>query len=457
MPRNRLIDAAMIAILLAGGVGVSAPTASAADVESDQQQPAFPDLEAEGWLLHGQTTYIVQGHPKFKSPYAGQNSMTNDTRFRGGVSAGPVLGRKLWSGAEFVINPEMDVGSGLSDSVGVAGFPNNEAFRAGSTYPKFTIPRLYLKQVIGFGGAEEDIAADQLQFAEKQDVHRLTVWAGKFSVWDVFDDNKYAHDARLQFMNWVLVGNGAIDFAADARGYTDGVALDYNREGWAARLGYVQVSKDVNAKRLDDHVLDGWQILGELEQRYTLFGRAGKLRELGMVDRTRSITYQPAYGTAGPVNATDPLPGFRRYRPNYGFGLNAEQALTDDLGLFARLGWNPGHVQEFMFTEVDRHVSVGLSLKGTAWDRGDDTVGVAVAVNGLSDRHRSFYAAGNTGFIVGDGRLRYRPEEIAELYYQLEVVKGVQLTADYQLVVNPGYNADRGPISILGFRAHAQF
>jgi high affinity Mn2+ porin len=351
----------------------------------------------------------------------------------------------------------MDIGAGLSDSVGVAGFPNNEAFRAGSTYPKFTIPRLYVKQVIGFGGAREDIASDQLQFAETLDTHRLTITAGKLSVWDVFDDNKYAHDARQQFMNWVLVGNGAIDFAADARGYTDGIALDYNREHWAARLGWFQTAKEVNAKRLDDHILDAYQVLGELEERYALFDRAGKLRELMMIDRTRSITYQTSYDTGGPVSATDPLPAFRRYRVTYGVGLNAEQAITEDLGAFARLSWNPGRVQEFTFTEVDRHASLGLSLKAAFWDRPDDTVGVAGAINGLSDRHRGFYAAGNTGFIVGDGRLRYRPEQILETYYQLQVVEGFQLTADYQLVANPGYNADRGPISIFGFRAHAQF
>src|SRR5690349_13808483 len=212
-------------------VGIVASAAAAAEPDP----PTFAELEADGWLLHGQATYIVQGHPKFRSPYAGAGSMTNDKRFRGGVSAGPVVGRKLWDGAEFVVNPEMDIGSGLSDSVGAAGLSNSEAFRAGSTYPKFTIPRLYLKQVIGFGGAREDIPSDQLQFAETLDTHRLTVTAGKIAVWDIFDDNKYAHDGRQQFMNWVLVGNGAIDFAADARGYTDGIALDYNRERWAAR------------------------------------------------------------------------------------------------------------------------------------------------------------------------------------------------------------------------------
>jgi len=415
------------------------------------------DLEAEGWLVHGQTTYVLQDHPRFRSPYTGPDSLTSDTRARQTLSADAVFGRRLWNGAEFYVSPELDVGSGLNSSTGVAGALNNEAFRLASDYPKITIPRLFIRQVIGFGGVQEHLDGDQLQFDEMVDVERLTVTAGKISVWDIFDDNAYAHDARTQFLNWALVGNGAVDFAADARGFTPGVALDYNRADWAVRTGVFQVSRDVNGKNLDDHILDGYQVLLEIEERFQLFDRPGKLRELGMVDRTRAIDYQTSYGGLTGVNAADPLPGFRRYRENGGLGLNLEQEVADELGLFSRLGWNPGRVQEFMYTEIDWHASLGLSLKGGRWSRPDDTVGLAGLVNGLSDHHRRFLEAGNTGFIVGDGRLNYATEQVVETYYDVALLKGANLAVNYAFVNNPGYNADRGPASVFSLRLHVEF
>jgi high affinity Mn2+ porin len=446
------------ALLLAAMVPVRAEDASPTDSRGLLERAgALQDaLEADGWLVHGQTTYIVQDRAQFRSPYRGPLSLTSDTRARMTLSADAVLGRKLWQGGEFFVSPELDIGSGLNNSTGVAGALNNEAFRLSSADPKITIPRLFLRQTFGLGGAREHLDADQLQFAESVDVERITVTGGKVSVWDIFDQNSYAHDARTQFINWALVGNGAIDFAADARGYTVGAAAEYNRADFAARLGAFQVARDVNGKHLDDHVFEGWQILGELEERFRVFERPAKLRELVMLDRTRSITYQ-AYPTLAPISASDPLPALRRYREAYGLGLNYEQELATDLGFFARLSYNPGKVQEFMFTEIDRHASLGVSLKGGRWDRPDDTLGFAGLINGLSDHHRAFNAAGNVGFIIGDGRLNYKPEEILETYYDFQLLRGVTLMLDYQFVANPGYNADRGPVSVFAFRFHAEF
>lgn len=417
---------------------------------------ARDDLEAAGWLLQGQLTYIQQGHPNFRSPYQGANSLTNDKRTRETLSFGPLIGRRLWEGAALYFNPEFDQGFGLDSTVGVAGFPNGEAFRSGTLAPRLNYPRLFIRQVIGLGGAKEAIERDQLQFADNVDINRLTLTAGKLSVFDLFDDNRYSHDPRTQFMNWALMDAGAVDFAADAKGFTTGIAADYNREFWAARLGVFQVSKNPNSKPLDAHVLQGWQILGELEQRYSLFYRPGRIRELGMVDRTRAIVYG-AFADLAPVNAADPLPGARNYRQNYGAALNLEQELADDLGLFSRLSWNPGRSQEFMFTEIDRSATLGLSLKGLRWNRPDDTVGLAGVINTLSGAHREFFAAGNLGFMVGDGRLNYAPEQIVESYYDFQLHKGVDFTLDYQFVNNPGYNADRGPVSIFAVRFHVEY
>jgi high affinity Mn2+ porin len=463
----RSIGAVGLALAVAALISAALPAARAQESGSQesggiagiaqslsQQRDA---LEADGWLVHGQFTFIEQFHPGFRSPYQGSDSLTPGASGRETMTFGPVFGRQLWDGAEFYINPEWDQGEGLNSSTGSAGVPNNEAFRVGKTDPILTIPRLFVRQVIGLGGPQEQLDADTLQFAELVDVERITLTAGKISVWDLFDDNKYAHDARTQFLNWALVGNGAVDYAADARGFTNGVAAEYNNAGWALRSGIFQVSKFVNGKTLDTEINNGWQALTELEERFKLFDRPGKLRELAMVDRTNAITYQASYGDLGPVNAADPLPGFRHYRPSFGFGLNLEQELTDDLGMFMRASWNPGQVQEFMFTEIDHNVSGGLSLTGTRWGRPSDTIGLAGMVNGLSDHHREFLEAGNTGFIVGDGALNYATEQVLETYYDWSLFKGASVALDYQFIDNPGYNADRGPVSIFALRLHAEF
>ena len=462
---RRLAPALLGVALVSGALSASLPAAAAPPGSPlrdgggllDQIGDLRDDLEADGWLMHGQFTFIDQFHPGFRSPYVGPDSLTPGARGRETISFGPVLGRKLWDGAAVFVNPEWDQGFGLNSSTGVAGFPNNEAFRVGKTDPTLTVPRLFVRQVIGLGGPQETLDGDQLQFAGPVDVERITVTAGKISVWDIFDDNKYAHDARTQFENWVLVGNGAVDFAADARGYTEGVAVEYNNAWFAARTGMFEVSKETNAKPLNDTWGQAWQSLNELEERWRLGTHPGALRELVMVDRTDAVDYQSTYGNLGPVSVTQPLYGFRRYRVNYAFGLNAEQEITDDLGAFARASWNPGRVQEFMYTEVDSEAQTGLSLKGNRWGRVDDTVGLAGVINMLSSRHRAFYEAGNIGFIVGDGQLNYKPEEIVEAYYDAQIVKGANLGLDYQFIANPGYNADRGPVSIIGVRVHLEF
>ena len=137
--------------------------------------------------------------------------------------------------------------------------------------------------------------------------------------------------------------------------------------------------------------------------------------------------------------------------------LNAEQAVTDDLGLFSRLSWNDGRNEIMSFTDIDGSLSVGAALKGTQWGRPDDTVGLAGAVNAWSDSHRDFIAAGGLGILIGDGRLNYRTERILEAYYSYSLWKQVKLTFDYQFIGNPAYNADRGPVSVFAARLHAEY
>jgi high affinity Mn2+ porin len=144
----------------------------------------------------------------------------------------------------------------------------------------------------------------------------------------------------------------------------------------------------------------------------------------------------------------------RAYRIKYGFGLSWDQEITKDLGVFARLGWNDGQSESWAFTEIDQSASLGFLLKGSQWHRPKDEFGLALVANGLSNAHRDYLAAGGIGFIIGDGRLHYAPEEIVELYYNYELREGINVAADLQGVNHPAYNQDRGPVAIFAVRVH---
>jgi high affinity Mn2+ porin len=103
-------------------------------------------------------------------------------------------------------------------------------------------------------------------------------------------------------------------------------------------------------------------------------------------------------------------------------------------------------------------ISTGLSLNGASWDRKDDTVGLAFETGGISGAAQRYFALGGLGILIGDGRLdNYSREDVAEVYYAAQLRAGIQATLDYQFIANPAYNADRGPVSVLGFRLHAEF
>ena len=163
---------------------------------------------------------------------------------------------------------------------------------------------------------------------------------------------------------------------------------------------------------------------------------------------------QLAQSTGTSVN----IAAVRSYRGRAGASLNLEQQLTTDLGAFARLGKAGGNVEAYEFTDIDRTVSAGLSLQGTRWHRPDDTLGLAAINNGISAARERFLNAGGLGILVGDGRLPHPgPEQIVETCYALAVLKGAHLSIDYQWINHPAYNRDRGPVSVVAVRLHAQF
>ncbi|MDB5414458.1 MAG: putative exported protein of unknown function [Rubritepida sp.] len=429
---------------------------------SPAQEPAwFPGLasrqallEDAGWLIHGQATFVEQGNAAFRSPYRGPNSLQPAAMQRNTFSSDLILGRRLWEGAEVVVDGQVIRGYGLSGTRGVAAFPNGEAFRIGSEVPAGFIPRAFFRQTIGLSADAVPPDGDQLRFNRPLPRERITITAGKFSVLDVFDDNRYAHDPRTQFLNWAFVGGGAFDYANDAKGFTNGIAAEWEDGSWGVRLGGFQVARRINSLSLDPQPGRGWQALAQLDHFHELGGRPGAVRLLGGLSRTRSQTY--AALLAGDIEATNESPR-GGYRIKQMLTLNMEQEVSDSLGAFVRFSWNDGRSQQWMYTQMDWAASAGISMRGTAWERPYDVVGLAGNIGGLSSGQRRFLEAGGLGFILGDGRLNYRPEIATELYYDAPVAPGMNIAANIQIITNPGHNADRGPVVVFGGRLRTAF
>lgn len=429
-------------------LGLSAPC-KAADATA-------PD-DASWWAVHGQFTTVGQYHGAFTSPYAGVNSL--DAGSVGNTTADATLFATalLWAGGELDVNPEIDQGFGLSNTVGMAGYPSGEAYKVGAGTPYFRLQRAYVRQLVdvsgGVGAGLQSNGQDHAHAPGRQVI--LTV--GKFSVVDVFDTNALAHDPRGDFLNWSIIDAGAFDYAADAWGYTWGGSAEWVNPAWTLRGGLFNLSTVPNGKRLN-HELQQYEALSELELPYRLGAQTGKLKILAYTNRGRMGSYRDAVQQAQATGAAPDTGLVRRFASRAGWALNIEHHLNDDVGLFARVSGNQGGQEAYEFTEINRSISAGLSVAGSSWLRPQDTVGVAMAFNGLSSAARAYFAAGGPGILIADGRLPHAgSEDIFESYYALCVREGIKLALDYQFVEHPAYNKDRGPVRIVGLRFHAEF
>jgi high affinity Mn2+ porin len=414
-------------------------------------------IDPSSWNVHGQLTFTEQGYPAFRSPYQGPNSLTGANQIQNTTSATAYLGYRPRDGTEIYVNPELMQGFGLDNTLGVAGFPNGEAQKSNFPMPRIDIARVFVRQTFGLGGEQETIEDGPNQLAGRQDISRITVTAGRFAVLDIFDGNTYSHDPRVDFLNWNMYCCGSYDVTMDKIGYTWGAAAELNQKSWAIRAGYFLVPVVSNVNSYDTLIPEHGEYIGELELRYSLFSQPGKLRLIGWANIANMGSYADALAMPVTTPNYPDITQTRRVRTNYGFVVNLEQAITSDLGVFSRATWSPGLVEIIGWTDCDESLSFGTVLKGNAWGRPDDKIGVAGVVEGLSPIARAFFAAGGLGILIGDGQLNYRPEQILEAYYAYSLNKWATLTFDYQFIANPGYNADRGPVSIFSGRLHAQF
>jgi high affinity Mn2+ porin len=424
------------------------------------------------WNWHVQNTDIVQGDPGFPAKYSGPASLNRTGNVKETISLDLFAGVRLWRGAEAHVDGLMWQGFGLSTTHGIEAFPNGDAFKTGTKPSNLTFARLFLRQTVGLGGEQEDVPDNQLTLAGRQDISRLTFTLGRFTPTDVIDRNTYAHDPETQFMNWALVTNLAWDYGQDTVGYTTGLAVELNQPNWALRYTFFTMPPYHNFENIgsgdsgDDQYLmwparggygpflRSWAMAAEFERRYSISSHPGAIRGLAWLNEADMASYDAATSillAKGPGADISPA---QAYRYKYGFGLNWEQEIAKNAGIFSRLGWNDGKTQAMEYTDANWTASLGVSVKGNRWQRPGDTVGLAGVLSGASRQQQKFLAAGGVGILDGDGALTYGSEKVVETYYDFQIWKTIHVAVDYQFISNPAFNRDRGPVSVFGGRLH---
>jgi high affinity Mn2+ porin len=420
-------------------------------------------MDADRVNFHAQTTFVEQAYPTFRSPFEGINSLPATAEGRETFDATLYAGVRLWQGAELWFNPEVDQGFGLADTHGAAGFPSGESYKLGADFPYARIQRTFVRQTIDLGGDTQKVDADINQFAGSQTADRLVLMIGRFAVVDLFDTNKYANNPKTDFLNWTIINAGTFDYAGDGWGYTYGAAAEWYQDRWTVRAGIFDLSATPAGGisplgGVLDPTFDQFQLVGEIEERHELWGQPGKIKITGFLSRGRAGKFADAVALAELTGQPAAINAVRAYTSRPGISLNLEQQVSENIGVFARAGWADGEVEPWDFTDVDRTVSGGLSLSGKVWGRSEDTLGIAGAINGISSVHEAFLNAGGLGILVGDGQLPHPGlEQVIETYYSYALSRSTRLTADYQLIANPAYNTDRGPVNVFTGRFHWQF
>jgi len=421
------------------------------------QDPSF-----EEFMLRGQSTYINQYKSSFASALPdGPNSLARGAETSYTWTNTVFFGWRAQKDLEFYFVPEMNVGIPFSALAGMGGFTNGEVTRAAGSSPSIYRQKLFLRKTFNEGDLTEVVAADVDQLKGLVSRNRWVLTAGNFSNLDVFDDNAYAKDPRTQFMNWGNMTYAAYDYAADARGYGWGVALEWYKENWALRLSRMTGPKLPNGLPVDFQIGKHFGDQLEIERSHYLMSQAGKSRFIVWHDRAKVANFSDAlaYGLANP-NLTN-----RQWisqvrtgeKDKYGLGFNVEQQINESLGVFARAMRADGKTETYAFTEVDASLALGAVMNGSSWGRGLDFVGVSYLQNKLSEERQNYLRNGGISFFIGDGYLGYKPELILETFYSLSLGKKTALTFDVQSVRNPAYNSLRGPVMVTGFRLHTEF
>jgi high affinity Mn2+ porin len=438
---------------------VQTSTGSPDEKEKGDAVTMFPHSETSRYWISGQANIILQWHPSFPAKYSGPNSLHSKAENATSKVFTLYLGYQLTQTTEVFLDSESASGHGIGEALGLAGFTNLDVVRNPQLSHTPYLARAMIRQIIPLSSDRVTAERGIFALATTLPARRIEIRAGKFSMVDFFDVNTWGQDSHLQFLNWTVDNNGAYDYAANTRGYTDGVMLEYDDHWFSARFAETLMPKVANGINLDADVTRARAENFEAEARGNLFmRRAGVLRFLSYLNHADMGNYEEAIRDALISHTVPDIIATRRHgRHKYGFGLNFEQELPGKIGVFGRLGWSDGHNESFAYTEVDRTFEIGGFTTGERWRRRNDRAGVAFVVNGIVAAHQQYLALGGKGFLLGDGALTYGPEKIFEGFYTAHIWRGIFGSFDLHHINNPGYNKDRGPVVVPGVRLHVDF
>ena len=447
----------------------SSPGQAAEDAQQTRQQPdsnpqsMFPHPETTRWWLSGQINIIPQGHGDFRALYSGPNSLNPKGETRTSRIFTLYTAYRLTNSMDAVFDLEEASGNGISNSMGLAGYPNIDVVRTpGQGSPLSAAPyvaRAIFRYVLPLSDESDDADIGPLGVIKSLPAKRMEFRIGKVSLADFIDVNAVGSDSHFQFMNWTIVNNGAWDYAADTRGYTYAAILEYDDRSWAVRFAEAMMPTVANGISLDGDLARARGENLELELHPNVFAqKPTQVRLLSYVNHANMGDYREAVDLflAGKTATPDVVATRQEGTVKYGFGINLEQQMSPHMRAFARFGWNEGRHESFAYTEVNQTVSLGADYAGDEWHRQNDKVGLAFVSNGISGDHQEYLKLGGLGFLLGDGTLTYGRENIFEGYYNVHFWRGLYGAIDLQHVDNPGYNRDRGPVWVPGLRLHIE-
>jgi hypothetical protein len=438
------------------------PAAPAAPASTDHLT-LFPHSDKARYWISGQANVVMQWHSRFAAQYSGPDSLTPWAQSATTHILTLYTGLELTHSTEVFADMEDATGSGIGNANGLAGYTNIDSVRLANGVALSKGPylaRFMLRQIIPLTGERVDADRDELHLATSLPARRIEFRVGKFDMVDFFDQNTYGSDPHLQFLNWTVDSNGAYDYAANTRGYTDGALVEYIDHWWTLRFAEALMPKTANGTYLDADIARARAENLELEARGKLIAhRAGTVRLLSYLNNANMGNYEKAIAEFLNHETTTPnvVATRQQGRHKYGFGLNLEQQITPDVGVFGRLGWSDGRNESFAYTEDDRTAEFGGFAMGSSWHRHNDRVGAAFVANGIVAAHQQYLALGGLGFVLGDGALTYGREKIVESFYTAHLWRGFSATYDFQHIDNPGYNQARGPVAVSTLRFHTEF
>jgi len=429
------------------------------EVSDDPVQTMFPHFKEGRFWISGQASFIFQTHGPFYAKYSGPNSL--QPYYDKATSRVMTLytGFEVTKSIEVLVDIEEAGGEGLSQALGLAGYTNLDVVRNPSLGQAPYLSRLMYHQVFALSHDKVENARGPLSTFSELPSRRLEFRCGKFGMSDFFDLNSVGSDSHLQFMNWAIDQNGGYDYAADTRGYTWGLILEYQSPKWGLRFAEALLPSVANGPDLVWNLRQANASNIEFElHRGFLRKKDGIIRLLSWVNNANMGIYQVANeqylaGEVAPPNITNHP---KQVTTKYGFGINFEQVLTKNIVAYGRFGWNNGKTESWAYTEIDQTFQVGAGFAGRWWKRKYDRAGIAFVTNGISSEHARYLSFGGLGFILGDGGLTYGRENIFESYYTAHVWRGIYAGPDIQYIVNPGYNQVRGPVIVPSFRLHLE-